>query len=190
MGKVDRVRYDAPALGPVTVSVSHGTDLGLYVQGRPFTDVGAVLDKDLGDGNKLGATLGYVVLDTGLPAGNEENSMGAITFMSGTGISISVAASKLERDDGSLDGRWRYIKLGFDRENQHMALDYSLGTDQLGEDAAVKGTQGKEVGVGYVYDFAKGIKGYAGYKIFTIDDHPTLRLDALKVVTFGMYLRF
>ncbi|MBI3900040.1 MAG: porin [Gammaproteobacteria bacterium] len=182
--RTDRIKYDAPALGPVNLSISRGNS-----GNSPYTDIGANAKFEFG-GHKLQAYLGHAIVDLETAAGNSKNTFGSVSYLTPVGVSLTVAASTLKYDDNSYDASWQYVKLGYDAGKHHIAVDMSEGEDQLGEAAAVKGTRGKENGVGYVYDLDKGIKTYVSYKIFKVDNHPTMTFDDLNIVTAGMYLVF
>lgn len=163
-GRRDRVRYDTPAIGPLSVAVSHATndrvDAMVKIAGSA---AGGAYDVRAGYNNSEDGT--FVV-------------SGA--FKASQGTSIAAAWGQQDRDgSGTEEGSYYYLKLGHDWGNNSVAVDYKATENQIGRTAgctndAVGGLGycgGTTWGIGAVHTMPKpGIDLYAGYRMYSLED--------------------
>lgn len=175
-GRHNRIRYDSPRIGPVTVSVSAGHD------GTDGQD--SVLQMGVKSGLRMPG--GRVLIGAGYSRATQNNDNvsgddpdvntygGSVSyFHSDTGLNLTLAAvnraEKLTEEEStdtfdSTDtelGQFRYVKLGY-RPNRTHAFDIHYGETR---DRNKNDEKGSVVGVGYVYSPTDLFDAYAGAKI-------------------------
>lgn len=182
-GRHDRIRYDSPRLGPVTLSVSAGHD------GQDGHD--SIIQFGLKSGlrvpgGRMLVGLGYsIATQTGEDPGEPydpdpsvdpdvDTYGGSVSyFHSATGLNLTLAAvnraeelttadkeSTFDWDDSEL-GKFRYVKLGY-RPNRQHAFDVHWGQTK-GRNK--KQDVGTVIGAGYVWSPTQMFDLYAGAKV-------------------------
>ena len=132
------IRYDSPAIGPLTVAVSGGNG--------DFWDAGANISGSAGDA-------GYNVrLGFNGTGGSEDVIVGASVSVGGTGV----AATWSQGESGNGDNEYVYAKLDHTYGDGSVAVYYKRGEDDRG-----KGTLW---GVGVAHSLGGGVTAYAGYR--------------------------
>jgi predicted porin len=180
--RYDRLRYDSPKLGPVVLSVSTG------VKGdNDVTELGARLNTDLGGDSKLVAAIGFSSEDKETinpsAAGDEETIGRFISRLSGFGLNLTAAASKLE-DDAANDASYSYFKIGY-KAGMHAA---ALGCG-VGEDQAAAGDEVTTIDVEHVFKPHQWAELYASYEINELD-RDGASFDDISIFTVGTRLKF
>ncbi len=169
-GRRDRVRYDTPAIGPLSAAVSHATndrvDAMVKVAGSAA-------------GGAYDVRAGYNNSDDGVFVVS-----GAFKFAQGT--SIAAAWGQAASDTaGAPDAEYYYIKLGHDWGNNSVAVDYKASEDNDN----VTGRDGSSFGVGAVHTMPKpGIDLYAGYRWYELD--VTGNFEDISVFFVGSRIKF
>ncbi|WP_166267565.1 porin [Marinobacter caseinilyticus] len=188
-GRHDRIRYDSPRLGPVTLSVSAGHDSG----GSDGHD--SILQFGLrsglrAPGGRLLIGLGYSVAtqnadNPDAPFDPDPSVDPDITtyggsvsyFHSATGLNLSLAAVNYEDELTSDEktgtftatrselAQFRYAKLGF-RPNRQHAFDIHWGQTQNRNKDDEAGTV---VGAGYVWSPTQTFDAYGGAKVHSFE---------------------
>ncbi|MEX2473759.1 porin [Marinobacter sp.] len=156
--RYDRLRYDAPSLGPVDLSVSQG------VKGNDdVTEVGGRVSVPFA--GKLAAGLGYSVKDVGGATGDVTTAGGSVSWLHSTGISLTGAFSRIEDDDSTNpDSDFYLLKLGYKVGKHAFDVHYAEA-----EDRAAEGDSADTKGVGYVYTPVKWLNLYAGYNNHSLE---------------------
>ncbi len=173
--RYDRIRYDSPALGPITIAVSQGTKSDVDA-----TEIAARLNLDLGGGSKLAAALGTSDLDTA-PV-SKETTGGSVSWLHGSGLNLTFAFSTVD-DAAPQDKDFQYFKVGYKTGMHAVALDFAQGDDQQ-----AVGGEGEMVGLGYVYTH-KMLELYAGWKTYEYKE-PGATFRDIDIVTVGGRVKF
>lgn len=164
-GRIDLLKYDSPALGPVTLSGHVGQDsrwgIAAFASGAfGGTDYGfSVGWDDGGDGNTTD--------DFGVSA--------SVKFAQGTNVTASYGfRDAIAGDDPDIF----YVKLGHMWGNNAASIGYGmwddtangsfdLDDDPLTPDDIVDDTEGQSIGVAFVHNLPKpGIELFAGYHYY------------------------
>ncbi len=180
--RYDRLRYDSPKLGPITIAVSTGQS-----GGNDVNEYGIWFSQDLGAGGKIAGALGFSTEDksTVAPAaaGDEETTGGSISWLSRAGWNVTVAVSNVEDDTGRKK-KFQYIKGGYMMGAHAFSIDFARGEDQ-----AAVGDEAEHIGFQYVYLASKAVEIYAGVKNVSLD-RPATALEDIQIVTVGSRVKF
>lgn len=177
--RYDRVRYDSPALGPLTFSGSVGTK-----GNNDVYELAARADTPLA-GGKLAAALGWSREKKSGVAGNEDTVGGSVSWLAANGFNATLAVGQSEDDNPAQPKKkYGYGKLGYITGKHAVSIDYGRG-----EDFAVAGDEADSFGVGYVYSAAKWIEFYGGAKQHKLDRAGS-NFDNVTFVTVGTRLKF
>lgn len=211
-GRHNRIRYDSPRIGPVTLSASAGHD----------GDDGNSSVLQVGATSGLRAPGGRVLIGAGYsratqnsdtpggPDGRDVNIYGGSVsyFHSDTGLNLTLAAvnraQKLSADEkadtfdstNSELGKFRYVKLGYRPSRQHaFDIHYGETSDRNKEDE-----KGSVVGIGYVWSPTQLFDVYAGAKIHSFERAEWCtssgrtcynpEYEDIKIVTTGLRVKF
>ncbi|WP_416139186.1 porin [Halomonas sp. HK25] len=178
-GRYSRIRYDAPSIGPVDFSMSHGVKSSSDV-----TEVGARFSAPVA--GRLIARIGYSVRDVGDITGDVETVGGSVSWLHDSGVSLTAAYSE-SSDDNVENPRSSFYwgKAGY-RINEYHAVDIHYSETS---DLSVRGDRAESVGVGYVYTPNRWLDVYAGYR-----NHALSRVEAdyddVNVLMLGSRIRF
>ena len=153
LSRNDRLRYDSPKLGPVTLSAS-------ATNGDAW-ELAAALSTEMEGFGKIAAAIGYV---DGKDRADYEQVGGSISFLHDSGINLTLAYGMRDFDNRSEEAENYYIKIGYTRGKHAVSVDWGQ-TDDL----AVDGDESSSYGAGYVYNIYKGIELYAGYRLYDLD---------------------
>ena len=143
-GRGQRVRYDSPALGPVSISASVGND--------DFWDAGASVSGSAGDAS-YNLRVGY-----NGTSGNEDLLAGGSVTVGATGVAVAWS----QGEDGDGDNEYTYVKLDHTYGDGSIGVYYKRGENSMGE--------GSQWGVGVAHSLGGGTTAYAGYRIVENDD--------------------
>lgn len=177
--RYDRLRYDAPKLGPLDIAVSVSTKSGNDVYEL------AIHPRIKMGGSNLRSAIGYSVEKKGGALGDEQTLGVSASYLFPSGFNGTVAHGTQSSDAaGSVDKEITYFKLGYKTGDHAMSLDYGIGSDfdQAGDDST-------GYGVGYVYTAAKWIELYAGAKIHSLD-RAGFNADDITVISAGTRIKF
>ena len=141
-GRKRAVRYDAPALGPLSFGIAFGND--------DAWDAAAQLSGSAGDAG-YNVRVGY-----NGTKGNEDLIVGGSVTVGSTGV----AASWTDGEDKNGDNESLYIKLDQSYGDGSVAVYYKRGENSTGE--------GDMWGVGVAHGLGGGATAYAGYR--TVDN--------------------
>jgi predicted porin len=114
--RYDRVRYDSPALGPVTVSASVGQNERWEVAGRVSTKLG---------GGDLSGAIFY-----GETSGIDNRWGGSASFLFSQGTNITFSYSQNDPGGATTEADSIYIKLGHKWGNNAVSVGYGVTDDQ------------------------------------------------------------
>ena len=177
--RYDRLRYDAPGLGPVGLAVSVGSK-----SGNDVYELAARPELKIGSG-KLASALGYSVEKKGGASGDESTLGFSISYLFASGFNGTVAYAVRESDaPGSDDKTVTYLKLGYKTGAHAMSIDFGIANDF---DAT--SDESTAVGLAYVYKAAKWLELYAGGKIHSLDRAGS-DLDDVTIIAVGSRLKF
>lgn len=148
----DLVKYDSPALGPASLSVSAGQDSTWAVSASAGGDVG---------GGKYSLVAGY--LDRGSSDDQSFGISGSYLFSQGTNFTVSYGMRDFDTA-GRDDGEHLFLKLGHKWGNNAASVSYGMWED------VTQGYEGDSIALGYIHTLPKpGIEFYAGYHYLTAD---------------------
>ncbi|MDP1691356.1 MAG: porin [Burkholderiaceae bacterium] len=177
--RYDRVRYDAPKLGPVVLSGSYGTK-----GSNDVYELAARLDTRVA-GGKLAAALGWSREKHTGATGNDDTAGGSISWLAPNGFNLTFALGTSENDNpASVRKDFAYAKVGYLTGKHAVSVDYGRG-----DDFALAGDQSTNYGVAYVYAAQKWLDLYAGAKQHKLD-RAAGQFDKISFITAGMRLKF
>jgi len=154
-GRRDGIRYDSPALGPVTVAVS--------IHNNSRWSIGAFSSTSLG-GGELSANLGYTDFG-GTSATADDKWSGSLSYLFSQGTSITGGYGQQDNSTaGSADPDMYYVKLGHQWGSHAVSVHYGES-----HDLSARGEDNQMWGLGWVYTMRKDIEIYAGYNNFELD---------------------
>lgn len=177
--RYDRLRYDAPKLGPVVLSGSYGTK-----GSNDVYELAARLDTTVA-GGKLAAALGWSREKQGGATGDDDTTGGSISWLAPNGFNLTLALGSNENDNpASARKDFAYAKVGYITGKHAVSVDFGRG-----DDFAAAGDQSKNYGVAYVYAAQKWLDLYAGAKQHKLD-RAASNFDEVSFVTTGVRLKF
>ena len=162
VGRKMAVRYDAPAIGPLSLGVGVGND--------DHWDVAAQLSGSAGDDAGYNLRLGYNGKD-----GNEDLMAGASVTVGSTGIAVNWTDGE---DGEGGDNESLYVKLDQSYGDGSVGVYYKRGEDANGE--------GDLWGVGVAHSLGGGATAYAGYRMVDNDADP----DSIDGFLAGLQVTF
>lgn len=178
--RYDRLRYDSPKFGPLSVSISYGNKgtSDVYEAASWFGTV-------FGGGHRISAALGFSREQKGGTAGNEDTAGGSASLLVSNGLNLTIGAAS-SRDDSpaALRKKFGYAKVGYTSGRHSVSVDYGRG-----EDFALDGDRSESNGLGYVYAPEKWLDLYAGIKQHKLD-RESARFDTVSFAMAGMRLKF
>ena len=176
--RYDALRYDSPALGPVTIAASVGNGNRWEIAGRANTSFG---------GGKFSAALFYGQ-DHGRTATDNERMGGSASFLFGQGTSITAAYARQEQDvTGGVDSDVWSVKLG------HMWGPHSVsGTFGICDECGGQDVEHTTFGFAYVHSLKKAnTQIYAAFVHEELDlPGGTPSVDDHNAVVVGARVRF
>jgi predicted porin len=188
-GRRDRIRYDTPSIGPLSLAVSHSADSQV--------DVGGKLAGSFAAG-AYDLRVGYRNHD----AGGQDDGTFLISGAFKAAMGLSIAGAWGSKSDafgsGSDDAEYWYIKGGYDWGNNSVAIDYKA-SEAVVADAACSGGNvnvsacgGNSFGIGGVHTMPKAaIDLYAGYRFFELEDTgPSQNVGDISVFFVGSRIKF
>lgn len=178
--RYDVLRYDTPALGPVTFSANVGTSA--TGGGQDVKEVALRYSSALA-GGKLAAAVGHSIRDAGGATGDVKTTGGSVSWLAPGGISVTLANSS-RKNDASLDASYKYVKVGYKTGKHAVSVDYGKGDDE-----AANGDEAKVMGVGYVYKPVKAVDLLAGYKVHSLE-RPGSTFQDISILTVGLRVKF
>ncbi len=174
LSRNDRLRYDAPAFGPIGISVSTGQDRA---------ELGLRFKKSFG-GSKIGAALGYVDVDNPGGAGFDQLGLSA-SYLAPNGISLTGAYGERSIEGASVDPSGLYIKLG-KKFGQH-AVSISHHTV---DDLNTVGDVAERTNLAYVYNMRNGIELYGMAQNSSLERASGPELGNVKQISIGSRIQF
>jgi hypothetical protein len=178
--RYDRVRYDTPSFGGVTLSASFGTkstnrevsEYALrYAGSVPFGRIAAALAF-----SSKKVAPGSVGVD-------DEVTGGSISWLHPAGYNVTLGHTTRQLST-TRDGKFNYVKLGYQRGDHAVSVDVGMADDQ---NAAGDGA--KVAGIGYVYRAAKWAELYGLVKNHSLD-RPGTAFEDIRIVMAGTRLKF
>ena len=180
--RYDQIRYDSPALGPVTLAASIGNANRWEAAARLNTGLG---------GGKLGAALFYGQ-DSGRDIGGADTTRygGSASFLFSQGTSVTVAYARQELDGaGTTDSDVFSVKVGHKWGPHAVSAGYSHCEDCTGVGGV--STEDDGIGIGYVYSLKKAnTQIYAGFQHDELDIGGGPSVDDHNTVVVGARVRF
>ncbi len=171
--RYDRVRYDSPALGPVTLSVSAGQADRYEGAARWSQGIG---------GGQISAALFY---------GKQNNVTknrygGSVSYLFSFGTNITVAGAQNEPDfTGSTKATTWYLKVGHKWGNNAVSVSYGESKD------VVVGFKDKGFQIGFNHNIPKAkVDLYAGVHGNQLDSPGAASVDDIYAVVVGTKLKF
>lgn len=180
LSRQDRVRYDTPSFGGVTLSGSVGSN-GIY-------DLAARYNSALG-GFKVGAAIAYSV-----NAADDETVNGSVSVLhQDTGLSLTLAGGTVDRElaTDARDTNFGYVKVGYQTQSltnlgsTAFSIDYSTN-----DDTGVVGDDATSYGIAAVQHIdAIGTDLYLGVRNYELD-RPGAQFQDVTAVLAGARLKF
>jgi len=181
--RYDRLRYDSPKLGPVTISLSTGTNGGLDTE-----EYGIWYSSNLGAAGTLAFAVGFSTKDFSTvapdPRGDQETTGGSISWLHPSGWNVTLATSSVANDAGK-DSDFKYVKVGYKTGRHAFSADFGMGDDQV-----AVGDEAEHFGVQYVFAPNQAVDLYAGYKTLGLDRAGGVTFDDIKILAVGSRIKF
>ena len=175
LSRNDRLRYDTPKLGPVTLSTS--------VTNGDAWELAARLSTEMEGLGKIAAAIGYV--DTEDRTTPQYDQIGAsISWLHDTGVNLTLSYGTRDTDGGTEPKNF-YAKLGYIHGKQAVSIEWGQ-TDDL----AAEGDESSSYGAGYVYNIYKGVELYAGYRLYELDRASGPNIEDINVLMAGTRVKF
>lgn len=186
--RYDRVRYDSPQIGPVTVSVSQG-----YKQkssGTGSDDVTELAAKvTLPWAGKLAAGVGYSRKDVGGAVDKLEIYGGSVSWLHTSGFNLGGVYS-MQEDKARTSSDFYMIKTGYKTGNHAVAIHHAAGEDRTEyTPAPVTDSEAKAYGISYVYTPAKWLDMYASFNNYQLSAKER-SYDDINIAMTGMRVKF
>ncbi len=176
--RYDRIRYDSPALGPVTLSVSAGAQDKYEGAVRWSQGIG---------GGQISAGLFYGQHSAG---GIDSTAGGSVAYLFSFGTNLLVSYSEsTPTGAATTKGKNWYAKVGHKWGNNAVSLGYGVTEDAPG----AVGFKNAGVNIGFNHNIPKAkVDLYAGLNFATLDSSPagTPSVDDIYTMTIGTRLKF
>ena len=182
--RYDRIRYDSPALGPVTVSVSAGS--------RDLYEGAVRWSQGLG-GGQISAALFY---GTHSASNVKARFGGSIAYLFSFGTNLMFSYSQNQSDlAGVNDAQNFYLKVGHKWGNNAVSLGYGWSEDAVcSTNAANPGCfENSGFNIGFNHNIPKAkVDLYAGGQWTTLDSQPAnqVGVDDIYTIQVGTKLQF
>lgn len=169
----DRVRYDTPAIGPVTVSVSSGVNDLYEAAARLNTAVG---------GGQLSAAVFWGKNNT---VDSRWGGSASFLMSQGTNVTFAYATNELKAP-GSPEGDVLYFKLGHKWGNNAVSVGYGVAED------VTAGYEDSGWQIGFNHNIPKaGVDVYAGFHMNELDTPAGVgSVEDISAFVFGTKLKF
>lgn len=183
-GRRGRVRYDTPSFGGFTLSASWGKEILIEDSDLESAAIALRYAGDFGDFKVRGA-LGYAEIDPGLNLADFDDTIGSVSVLHASGVSVTLAAG-----DRSSFGSYTYGKIGYQGDwlsagKTALAVDYYQGDDR-----STAGAEATAVGFGAVQSFDQAnLDVYLGYRTYELTE-PTASYQDASSVLFGTRWKF
>lgn len=174
--RYDLLRYDSPALGPVTLAVSTGVNGGQDTREAALWYSGNIA------GGKLAAALGFSRQDA--TVSDDKTTGGSISWLASSGLNVTLATSKRDIPNTTREGKFNYVKLGYMAGQHAFSVDFGKGKDQ-----SASGDDAKVMGVAWVYTPVKWAEIYATLEQHSLDQ-PGISFDDIQIVMAGSRIKF
>ena len=173
--RYDGIRYDSPALGPVTISGSVGNDSKWDVAARVNTGVG---------GGQLSGALFYGEASGALNIDNRWG--GSLSYLFSQGTNITGAYAENETQAGNDSDNW-YIKLGHKWGPHAVGIGYGETSDFAGQGFEESGWN-----IGYVHNLKKAnTQLYASFNNHQLDTPTgTASVEDINAFVVGARVKF
>ena len=178
LSRYDRIRYDTPNLGPVSLAIATGT-----TGGEDGTDVAARYSGDI-DAGKLAVAVGYSTVTGTGATGSTETIGGSGSLLLDNGFNVTVAWGNRE-NDATLDADNFYTKVGYKSGQNAVSADFGMTTDLAGD-----GIDGEMVGVQFVHKPIGWMELYAAAKQHSVEGTAGSDPDDISVVFVGTRIKF
>ncbi len=168
LSRNDRLRYDTPRLGPVTLSVDTGSG------GK--TELAIRFETKTGFGKLKGGFGSWDQKD----AGTGKGTAGSISYLHNSGFNAAYTFASSDKA-AAPDAKNSGLQLGY-KTGPH-AMDIRMNTT----DDKTSGVSADSTELGYVNRSLKGVEMYAGYRTFTTDISAA---DDIKILFAGARVKF
>ena len=171
----DRVRYDTPALGGITFSVSHGT-----AGGEDSTTIAARQSLDVGAGQLAWA------LGSGSQSGTGTDiTGGSASLLIDSGLNVTLAVADTEDNfTGNDGGNLVYTKLGYKQGRNAFSVDFGVV-----EDLDAVGDESEVMGVQYLHKPIDWMEVYVSGKTHSLD-RSGQDFDDVSILFAGTRIKF
>lgn len=186
--RYDRVRYDSPRFGPMTVSVSQGYKDRKGGSGSDdVTELAAKFTFPLA--GKLVAGVGYSRKDVGGAADKVEVYGGSASWIHSSGFNLTGVYSN--RDDSARTSSDFYmVKTGYKTGRHSVAIHHAMGEDRTEyAPAPVSDSEVKAYGISYVYAPAKWLDVYASFNNYQLSAKER-SYDDINIAMTGARVKF
>jgi len=169
-----RIRYDAPALGPLSISVDASQNDAWGVKGYIYTSLG---------GGDLSLAIGYASGDNRF---GRTDFGGSASFLFSQGTNITLGWQERDSATAGRDtATHTYVKLGHRWGNNAVSISYGNNDDVLRN-----GSEADTVGIAFVHSIPKPkVELYAGYHNNSLDDDGNTATAYEDIDVFGIGTR-
>ena len=183
LSKKNRVRYDTPSLGGLSLGVSAGE--------KEMADAALTYSRELADGTKFKAAVAYSD-----PGKYYTQINGSASVLFGFGLNFTVAGGTRDLDDMPADGEdptFMYGKVGykakiFSTGSTACSFDYGVFTNIKNQDTEEEGTAYGIQVVQKLSDYNTEL--FAAYRNFELEDNAGADYEPITLAMGGVRLKF
>ena len=176
LSRNDRLRYDSPKFGGVTLSAS-------FTNGNAY-ELAARYAAEMGGFGKIAVALGYV--DSDEREDPEFTQLGgSLSWLHTSGINLTFAYGTLDSDGADTDPLNYYAKLGYKFGKHAIAVEYGMT-----EDLAQENDESSNYGIAYVAKPWKAIELYGTYRVYQLERDGVSDIEDISQLMIGTRIKF
>ncbi|CAK8723336.1 Outer membrane protein (Porin) [Candidatus Electrothrix laxa] len=183
LSKKNRVRYDTPSLGGLSLGVSAGE--------KEMADAALTYSRELADGTKFKAAAAYSD-----PGKSYTQMNGSASILFGFGLNFTVAGGSRDMDDMAANGddpTFMYGKIGYKTKifsvgSTACSFDYGVFSNIENQDTEEEGTAYGVQVVQKLSDYNTEV--YAAYRNFELEDNTGADYEPITLAMGGVRFKF
>ena len=196
--RYDRIRYDAPAFGPVKVSVSHGYKENSSDDNADTSEIAARYNTSVDGVGRISAAIGYSTQYNETGTFNSRDIVGgSLSWLHDSGFNATGVYSYADYDSNNKnETAFNMVKLGYKTGKHSFTVHRAQGQDfnpmlkDQGNDVyKAVGSDVEILGAAYVYQPIKRLDVYAAFNNFALEADMG-DYDDVNVAMVGSRLKF
>ena len=196
--RYDRIRYDAPAFGPVKVSVSHGYKENNNDDNADTSEIAVRYNTAIDGVGRISAAMGYSTQYNETGTFNSKDIVGgSISWLHDSGFNATGVYSYADYDNNKEETAFNMVKLGYKTGKHSFTVHRAQGQDfnpvQKDDQGQLKfaltNSDAEIYGAAYVYQPIKRLELYGAFNNFALDADQG-DYDDVNVAMVGSRLKF